>query len=506
MSNFDAIDALLESTPDPATLPPADERRQLREDIGLSRAQVARALGVSPSTLGGWESGRDPSGEARERYAYFLTQAREKISARAAVTESSAPETEPTPAPAPEADGDEDQAELADPQPCVLCGQPARFEVAGYPQHLDPAECSAAVTTASAAPASAPTAEVPDAEEPPASRRRPARRGAGGGVRVAPVGRRVQLADAPDPISAAVAEALTKHSGDVESATNSLVKRAIPDAMALLDSTRKGGRYDVVAHPWLPDILRKQSARGSDEIWEARPKWTRPELPSGAHEVTALDINGAYLSALKTWLPLGKLEHSTGSHHDRRRSGFYLITPPEWEHGAVLPNPLGSRDEAGPIWIGEPTLRQLLRLADKYRLCDPPEIHESWTSGATETLLEKFRIVLKDARDRAITEDDEVTGAYVKAMYSKFVSTLGESNFNREIYRTDWMHLIRSQAFANLWMKAFKAYDEGLIVVRAMGTDELHVIGDWRAVFPEGRGVSEVKVKDVYTVGADEET
>uniref|UniRef100_UPI0013C47E30 helix-turn-helix domain-containing protein n=1 Tax=Streptomyces scabiei TaxID=1930 RepID=UPI0013C47E30 len=175
MSNFDAIDALLESTPDPATLPPADERRQLREDIGLSRAQVARALGVSPSTLGGWESGRDPSGEARERYAYFLTQAREKISARAAVTESSAPETEPTPAPAPEADGDEDQAELADPQPCVLCGQPARFEVAGYPQHLDPAECSAAVTTASAAPASAPTAEVPDAEEPPASRRRPAR-------------------------------------------------------------------------------------------------------------------------------------------------------------------------------------------------------------------------------------------------------------------------------------------------------------------------------------------
>lgn len=36
-----------------------------------------------------------------------------------------------------------------------------------------------------------------------------------------------------------------------------------------------------------------------------------------------------------------------------------------------------------------------------------------------------------------------------------------------------------------------------------MGTDELHVIGDWRAVFPEGRGVSEVKVKDTYTVGTE---
>ena len=34
-----------------------------------------------------------------------------------------------------------------------------------------------------------------------------------------------------------------------------------------------------------------------------------------------------------------------------------------------------------------------------------------------------------------------------------------------------------------------------------MGTDELHVVGDWRRVFLEGRQVSEVKVKDVYAVG-----
>jgi hypothetical protein len=78
-------------------------------------------------------------------------------------------------------------------------------------------------------------------------------------------------------------------------------------------------------------------------------------------------------------------------------------------------------------------------------------------------------------------------------MSSTFVATMGESNYNRELFRPDWMHLIRSQAFANLWMKAYKAHDEGLTVVRAMGTDELHVIGDWRRVFPEGRGVTEVK-------------
>jgi hypothetical protein len=303
-------------------------------------------------------------------------------------------------------------------------------------------------------------------------------------------------------IASAVAAALAEHAGEVEAATAALVKRAIPDAMALLDHSRKGGRYDVIAHPWLPDILRKQTSRGADQIWEARPKWTRPELPPGRHEVTALDVNGAYLSALKTHLPLGQLEHSTGDHHDRRRAGVHLITPPPWEHDAFLPNPVGSRDEPGPLWVTEPTLRLLLRLSGpKYGLCEPPQIHESWTSGATEGLLEKFRVTLKDARERAIADGDEVTLEYVKAMYSKFVSTLGESNYNRELYRTDWMHLIRSQAFANLWWKAHRAYDEGLMVVRAMGTDELHVIGDWRAVFPEGRGVTEVKIKDVYTVG-----
>ncbi|OAR26627.1 XRE family transcriptional regulator [Streptomyces sp. ERV7] len=298
--------------------------------------------------------------------------------------------------------------------------------------------------------------------------------------------------------------ALAEHRGDVDAATAALVKRAIPDAMRLLDETRKGARYDIIAHPWIPDVLRKQTAKGADQIWEARPKWTRHELPPGEHEVTALDINGAYLSALKTHLPLGQLEHSTGFAHDRRRAGVHLITPPVWEHEDVLPNPIGNRDEPGPLWVTEPTLRLLQRLSGpKYGLCEPPEIHESFTSGATENLLEKFRIALKDARDAALADGDEVTLEYVKAMYSKFVSTMGESNYNRELYRPDWMHIIRSQAFANLWMKAYKAHDEGLAVVRAMGTDELHVIGDWRGVFAEGRGVTEVKVKDTYTAGVD---
>ena len=547
MTGFEAIDALLAAAKEEVPLPSVEERRALREQLNLSRAQVAQVLGVSPSTVGGWESGRDPGGEVREKYAYFLEGARTKLAERAgepveAVTDATSDAAVEEGADVSAADsGAEDVESLPAPRPCVLCGGPARHQVAGFPQHLDPTDCGTAPAArpshaaeprqAAADPAApghpAGGAAVP---EPPVARgvapgqpgkpaaqteetRRPTRgdrpRRPAQQVPVRPVGRRVQTAvsGSPDLIGQAVAAALARHDGDVDAATAALVKRAIPDAMALLDETRKGGRYDIVAHPWIPDVLRKQSARGADQIWEARPKWFRAHLPPGVHEVTALDINGAYLSALKTHLPIGRLEHSTGLGHDRRRAGVHLITPPVWEHEDVLPNPIGNRDEPGPLWVTEPTLRLLLRLSGPtYGLCDPPEIHESFTSGATEGLLEKFRVALKDARDGAIAAGDEVTLEYVKAMYSKFVSTMGESNYNRELYRPDWMHLIRSQAFANLWMKAYKAHAEGLTVVRAMGTDELHVSGDWRTVFPEGRGVSEVKVKDVYTVGSGAES
>ncbi|MEU8869142.1 helix-turn-helix domain-containing protein [Streptomyces umbrinus] len=496
MAEFDAIDVLLAAARQEVALPPAEERRRLREELNLSRAQLAQALGVSASTVGGWE----PGGEVREKYAYFLDGARTKLdAAKAVAADGELGDDKPAEAERTAGVDDADVDVLRSPQPCVLCGQPARHQVEGFPQHLDPAECGTA----------APVPTPPEKAAPRTAARQPAPAGmsvrAASGVKVVPVGCRVQAASGtPDLIGSAVAAALAEHGGDVEAATAALVRRAIPDAMALLDHTRKGGRYDVVAHPWLPDILRKQSARGADQVWEARPKWSRPELPAGEHEITALDINGAYLSALKTHLPLGQMEHSTGNHHDRRRAGLHLITPPVWDHGAYLPDPIGNWDEPGMLWVTEPPLRLLLRVSGpKYGLCDPPEIHESWTSGATEGLLEKFRIVLKDARDRAIADGDEVSLEYVKAMSSKFVSTLGESNYNRELYLTDWMHLIRSQAFANLWWKAHRAYDEGLLVVRAMGTDELHIIGDWRAVFPEGRGVAEVKVKDTYTVGTD---
>ncbi|KAA0941191.1 helix-turn-helix transcriptional regulator, partial [Streptomyces apricus] len=212
MADFDAIDALLAAAGRQTPLPPPDRRRLLREELHLSRAQLARALGVSPSTVGGWEAGRDPSGEVREKYAYFLDAARTKLdaTATAAVTDAepagnrsaadAATAAEPAgnestsdgsaadgsaaqsasadaPAQAEPAGVSPRQAQvagtapafalqdadglLAAPQPCVLCGQPARHQVEGFAQHLDPAECTPPLPPPSSPPSPAPAAVQP---------------------------------------------------------------------------------------------------------------------------------------------------------------------------------------------------------------------------------------------------------------------------------------------------------------------------------------------------------
>lgn len=300
-----------------------------------------------------------------------------------------------------------------------------------------------------------------------------------------------------------VAAALEKAGGDMDKATAALIKTAIPDGMELLESTRVSARYDFTAHPPEPEILRKPSKNGANEVWEARPKWTNPATEDGT-EIHLLDVNAAYLSALNTHLPIGALQHAVGGEFDRRRSGAYLITPPEWTH-TDLPNPLGARELAGDLWVTRPTLQLLTDAAsEKYgRLCEAPVIHESWTSGSSESILRAFRIILRDARTAAIENGDEVTLAYVKAMYSKFVSTsMKASKYNHLIERTDWSQIIRAQAHGNLWRRALKAHNAGLTVHRITGTDELHVAGDWRAVFAEGRGLMEMKTKGAYVVGA----
>jgi DNA-binding transcriptional regulator YiaG len=55
------------------SLPPRDERRQLRLRAGLSAAALAQKVGVSAASISNWETDRDPSSPMdRGRYAAAL--------------------------------------------------------------------------------------------------------------------------------------------------------------------------------------------------------------------------------------------------------------------------------------------------------------------------------------------------------------------------------------------------------------------------------------------------
>ncbi|MFC5665005.1 DnaB-like helicase C-terminal domain-containing protein [Kitasatospora misakiensis] len=312
-----------------------------------------------------------------------------------------------------------------------------------------------------------------------------------------------------DMISSVVDQALQEHDGDTKATIAALENKAIPNAMALFEATRVGGNYEHTVYPERLEFLSKKTKKGADDIWEGRHKWENGPLMTQLKDgtltsvaVDVLDTNAAYCSALKAWLPIGSLVHQPNGGFDPKRSGVYLLPErPTWHH-PHLPDPIGNRREPGPVFLDDATIRLLIR-CHKLDLCDPPYITQAWTSGASENIAEKFRRVLTTAREKAVLEGDKVTEEYIKTIYSIFVSTIGESTTNRDLRRPDWMHIFRSQAFANLWYKAYRAHEHGLTIVRLRGTDELHITGDfpWRTVFEEGRLTTQLKLKTQYTLG-----
>ncbi|MGW5776406.1 acyltransferase [Streptomyces sp. NPDC003863] len=251
---------------------------------------------------------------------------------------------------------------------CVLCGQPAPDELDGFPQHLSAEECAAAVA---AALPPVETSDVPDVpvELPPVTASAEPPTAPAAAAPAAPGHKAPAYASGTlvEQITDRVHDVLAECGGEVDAAQAALIKRAIPDVMALLKASRVGGRYEHSEFPPTQDILGRKSQKGADEIWEGRPKWRNAALVAAARkgekfEVTALDTNAAYLSALKAWLPIGQLREDTSGVHDPKKAGVHLITPADWDH-TDLPDPLGNRMEPGELWVSESTLRLLLDCA-----------------------------------------------------------------------------------------------------------------------------------------------
>ncbi|MFD3890040.1 helix-turn-helix domain-containing protein [Streptomyces microflavus] len=140
MSAGAGVEALLEEARLAKVFTSPEERQRLREAAGLSRAQVAAAVGVGRNTVGNWETGvSDPTPPARLEYLRLLKGLAELfppaatsdgIIASAGPAGPAAPEASATPVaeavpptftanPSQTLRGPDEGADEGDPGPCV---------------------------------------------------------------------------------------------------------------------------------------------------------------------------------------------------------------------------------------------------------------------------------------------------------------------------------------------------------------------------------------------------
>ncbi|MBD0420342.1 helix-turn-helix domain-containing protein [Streptomyces sp. TRM S81-3] len=170
---FDAVDALVASR---APLPPAGERKRLRQAHGLTLDEVAAALKVRRATVSGWESSKkptEPRGPEREAYARLLNRLAELYPAPVPTQE---PAAAPVPTPEPAAAPVPTPEPAAVAVPAVLAGAPAPVEQA------PPAGPVPEDADVQAAPTAAAPRPERSARSTPTSRRPAARKAAPAGA------------------------------------------------------------------------------------------------------------------------------------------------------------------------------------------------------------------------------------------------------------------------------------------------------------------------------------
>ncbi|MFD5858739.1 telomere-associated protein Tap [Streptomyces chartreusis] len=114
----DPVDALLKTGPRRVTLPEPAQRERLRTAYGLSRSEVADALGVARTTVASWESGRsEPQGAPRAAYARLLDGIAAQLAGQTDDAQPETPAQESAPQTAPSDWSEQPAAQPSRPRP-----------------------------------------------------------------------------------------------------------------------------------------------------------------------------------------------------------------------------------------------------------------------------------------------------------------------------------------------------------------------------------------------------
>jgi hypothetical protein len=241
-----------------------------------------------------------------------------------------------------------------------------------------------------------------------------------------------------------------------------------------------------------PPYWRAPITPPSGDVYIPTWNWTSAHDFEQGQEVTVLDVNAAYLSALGGV----KIAHShltnrgPVAHLPSPREvvpGYYRISVPYWAFFGTIVHPLGDSarvETESTVWIAAPTLTLLLELEQEGHI-GYFQILDSWTADVVtefRSWSERLRSIRTECMDRIdLAQTQEYRQAQVdrydafKQGYSAALSMMltGEKCLTR---RPDWSHTIYAQHAASTWRKAWRYTFTGAHLVSMGAVDEIAVL------------------------------
>ena len=365
------------------------------------------------------------------------------------------PPAAPPSVPDPDRDAQGALIVLAEPAPCVRCGQGSIYTANGHPQHIG-GFCQPP-TTPEPAPVPAPRSAPASDDD----------------------GREEREADAVQQFPALAKLKESVYRSRYHAREWACVPKEHRDEPPwnLLHSSRSGG---------------EPSAR----------LWSR-DVPLGG-QLVLIDRNGSFPSACSS-VPVAPAKlHHTGPMEvwDHKRAGIYVIDLPQWDD-PTMPHPLGriADTTAEQVAITTPHMKLLTALSVQGKI-QAPTIRDSWTGLKNESLFEAFYKACKQARvDLLPLNDGTDNNPYTlhKRAISKAIRLLWPVAARSPFWRPDWFTSIVAEASVRHWLTARKAVQGGAFLVSLQDRDAALYWtedGTLPAPYTLGDGFGEVKIKE----------